>query len=566
MPAATRSDEPLRFGRFELDLRRSELRRDGVLVPLPPKPYALLALFASQAGRVLGKEELFARVWPGVVVSDDALTQCVHELRQALGPEGAALIRTVPRRGYRFDAPPPGASQSVASPPAASSTAKPRADRSLRRTPRPVVALGASIAAVLAIALAVAAFMGTPSASSARPPLSIVVLPLTADSADGSNGWFADALGADLTAELGRVAGTFVISRETAATYRGRAVDPRVVARELGVRYVVTGNVGREDERVRLTLVMIDGASGAQHVVEQLDFERGALAASMLEAARRLARSLSVGMHLASGDAAARLSPGQVSADDLAMQGFAIVFRGLTPENHGEATARFEAAVEQDPGSIRGWGGIAAVAGAAGSLLWMPRDAALARLEEVGRRLQVLDQDNYYTYMTRSFRAFLLADWDTKLQTHREMVKRFPSHPYAHMGHALALAALGQFEQCIESAQWATRLGPRDYSAAVYIYIAATCHFMRGDHAQAAQLARTAYGMNPRLPSPPVLLAAALALDGRSDEARAVVAEYLQRNPGYRAEHLGRFLRGRDARYLEGRDRAIAALRTVGMP
>jgi hypothetical protein len=72
--------------------------------------------------------------------------------------------------------------------------------------------------------------------------------------------------------------------------------------------------------------------------------------------------------------------------------------------------------------------------------------------------------------------------------------------------------------------------------------------------------------MNPRLPSPPVLLAAALALDGRPDEARAVVAEYLQHNPGYRAEHFGRFLRGRDARYLEGRDRAIAALRTVGMP
>jgi tetratricopeptide (TPR) repeat protein len=206
------------------------------------------------------------------------------------------------------------------------------------------------------------------------------------------------------------------------------------------------------------------------------------------------------------------------------------------------------------------------VAGAAGSLLWMPRDEALARLEEAGQRLQVLDQDNYYTYMTRSFQAFLQADWDTKLQTHREMVKRFPSHPYTHMGHALALAALGQFEQCIESARLATRLGPRDYSAAVYIHIAATCEFMRGEYAQAAQLARTAYGMNPSLPSPPVLLAAALALDGRPDEARAAVAEYLQHTPGYRAEHLGRFLRGRDARYLEGRDRAIAALRTVGMP
>lgn len=198
-----------------------------------------------------------------MVVSDDALTQCVHELRQALAPEGAAMIRTVPRRGYRFDAPPPAASQSAASPPT-----RRQADRPLRSVARPLVALGASIAALLAVALAVVAFMRTPSGSSARPPLSIVVLPLTGDGDGRSDGWFAESLAADLTAELGRVAGTFVISRETAATYRSRTIDPRVVARELGVRYVVTGHVDRQDERVRLMLAMIDVDSGAQHFVD----------------------------------------------------------------------------------------------------------------------------------------------------------------------------------------------------------------------------------------------------------------------------------------------------------
>jgi DNA-binding winged helix-turn-helix (wHTH) protein len=88
---------------FTIDLLRCELLREGRAVALRPKAFDLLAFLTSRPGEVLTKDELITTVWAGVVVTDDSLTQCVHELRAALGDAGS-LLKTVPRRGYRFDA------------------------------------------------------------------------------------------------------------------------------------------------------------------------------------------------------------------------------------------------------------------------------------------------------------------------------------------------------------------------------------------------------------------------------------------------------------------------------
>ena len=91
------------FGPFTLDLFRCELLRDGRPVALRPKAFDLLTFLTSRPGEVLTKDQLIAAVWPGLVVTDDSLTQCVHELRGALGETGS-LVKTLPRRGYRVDA------------------------------------------------------------------------------------------------------------------------------------------------------------------------------------------------------------------------------------------------------------------------------------------------------------------------------------------------------------------------------------------------------------------------------------------------------------------------------
>jgi DNA-binding winged helix-turn-helix (wHTH) protein/TolB-like protein len=562
---ATREKPPteasrLCFGSFVLDLQRAELLRDGIAVPLRPKAFALLSLLAQRAGRVLPKQEILDAIWPGIIVTEDSLTQCVHELRTALGEHGAELVRTVPRRGYRFDGEVRPDTSNARQP-----TAAHVAPATMRRD-RLVAWLGGALTLTLLAALGGFAVLraSSPDAAYSAPPLSIVVLPLV--NAGGESDWFSDALSNDLTTELGQVWGSFVISRETAFTYRGKAADPRVVARELGVRYVVQGNVRRDGERVRMDLSMVDGASGALHWSQQTESDRAQLAASLEGIARQVARSLSVQMYRSSGERITALEPGQVQADDMAMQGWAVWFRGFTPENLREAGRLFEAAVDRDPPSIRGWGGVAVVNGVGGAINWLPdKSAAMARLQQASDRLQVLDGDSLFAWLARSNIANLKDDYEGWLLLVTAMAERFPSHPQPHFTRGLALMNLGRLEECVEPAKRALRLGPRDTFAGLWNWQIGTCHFMRGEYREAVQFARAAQQAGPRLPLPPLLLAASLAREGNTEEARRVVADFMARNPDYKTSQIELLMRSRHTRYVEGRERLIATLRELGM-
>src|SRR6516165_4758881 len=94
----------LRFDRYLLDLERGCLLLDENEIALRPKTFSVLCYLVKNCHRLVSKDELFAAVWPNVAVTDDTLVQSISELRQAIGDEGARLIRTVPRRGYRFEA------------------------------------------------------------------------------------------------------------------------------------------------------------------------------------------------------------------------------------------------------------------------------------------------------------------------------------------------------------------------------------------------------------------------------------------------------------------------------
>src|SRR5437764_3206935 len=101
-PEPTRGKR-LRFDRYVLDLDRGCLLLDGGEIELRPKTFAVLRFLVENAGRLVPKDELFAAVWPNISVTDDALVQSIGELRRALGDDGLQLIKTIPRRGYRFE-------------------------------------------------------------------------------------------------------------------------------------------------------------------------------------------------------------------------------------------------------------------------------------------------------------------------------------------------------------------------------------------------------------------------------------------------------------------------------
>lgn len=565
------------FGPFTLDLSRGELLRDGQVIALRPKAFGLLVFLTSRPQEVLTKDQLIAAVWPGVVVTDDSLTQCVHELRAALGDAGSTLLHTVPRRGYRFDADvqaarpaAPAAAPDGTAVPVLAGAVGPPATPAAPATPRSR-RLGLLLGALLLIAVVglstLAWTLAHRKPPAAIPPLSIVLLPLQSQDDAQTPAWFADALTADLTAEIGRIASVFVIATGTAATYKGQPADPREVARALGVRYVVRGAVQRSGEQVRLALAMVDGESGTQQWAQSFDIERSRLRASLDDIVLQVARGLNVQMYRSDGARAAALSPEQVQADDLAMQGWGIYFRGVSRANFAAALPLFEQAVAMDPRSIMGWGGVAVINGIAAAIGWLPdRDAALRRVQFASARLDELDSEHLFALLAKQHIANLGNDLEAFVAVTKMTIQHYPNHAPSYGGLSRGLMSLGRFDECVELSQRAMRLSPRDPLLGAFHWHLGNCHFVRGEYKEAAAAARLAGQISPNLPLPPLLLAASLARDGQADEARPIVAAYMQRHPDYRAADIVKIMHGENPRYAAERQKLIDSLHELGMP
>jgi DNA-binding winged helix-turn-helix (wHTH) protein len=172
----------LSFDRFELDLLRGCARVRGRDLELRPKAFHLLCHLAENAGRLVSKQELHDAVWGHVVVSDDALVQCIRELRQKLGDVDREVIRTVPRRGYLLNASKDLVGKELAGKDvpgmAPAATAPPEAPAA-RALPRPWYAVAPArwLAAVVAVALVLAS---GPAAKWVQPPPRDLVSPADA--------------------------------------------------------------------------------------------------------------------------------------------------------------------------------------------------------------------------------------------------------------------------------------------------------------------------------------------------------------------------------------------------
>jgi TolB-like protein len=396
-------------------------------------------------------------------------------------------------------------------------------------------------------------------------PLSIVVLPLTVEGDATDIEWFADALHGDLVSEVATLPGSFVIARETASTFRDGTLDPRDVARELHVRYVVRGSLRREGTVVRLSLTLIDGESGRQRWAEKFTVERAQLSQALDEFVTALGRSLSIEVQRSAGDRSVALSPDEVSADDLAMRAYGLWFRGVTRENLVQAMALLEQAVARNPNSTRAWGGLVFM-NLSGILNgWLPdRAAALRRIDEAAVQLDRLDPDSFFGYQAKVVQAFFRKDFPGMLRLSEPWAKNH-RNPSAIGGYGMALVFNGRPDEGIAQLERSLRLSPRDVYRAEWQYRLAMAHFMLAQYEQAREWGQTAQASNPGWPWPPIH-AAAMSRLGQQAEAKQVLDDFLKRNAGYDVNRIMQRLPGTEARFVEGRDRLVASLRELGMP
>jgi TolB-like protein len=340
-----------RFGEFELDLDRYELRRSGQVVKAEPRVLEVLNYLIERRERMVPKEELHDGLWPDVHVSEAALTTAIRDARRALGDStsSARWIRTVYGRGFRFVGEVVSAPQPVAAPVTAASERK-----------------------------------------------SIAVLPFTDLSPGRDQLHFCDGLAEELINALTRIRELRVLSRAAAFDHR-EDDDLRLLGQKLGVDHILRGSVRKAEDRLRITVHLVE-TRGGQHVLsEKFDRKAGDIFALQEEIAEHAARAL-LGVLTDRDRNAIKSTPVRLDAYEFYLKGRTYLSQG-TQRALEAAIGMFEIAIEFDRDYTPAYAGLG---DALASMYALLGDAQLlVRADAVSRRAVELAPTLAETHTTR---------------------------------------------------------------------------------------------------------------------------------------------------------------------
>src|SRR5436309_11348211 len=374
--------------------------------------------------------------------------------------------------------------------------------------------------------------------STEAPRLSIVVLPFSNLSGDPSQDYFADGITEDLTSDLSRIAGSFVISRNTAFTFKGKAMDARQIGRELGVRYVLEGSVRRMGGTVRVNAQLIDAGTGAHLWAEQMDVDQGTLATLQdnFGIANRLARTLSVELVNVEGRRAQRTDPDAV---DLTMRGWSALNGGPNKEDVQKSVALFEDALRIDPDNSQARVGLAQALTMIYRNRWDPEPAkVLARADEAATRAIAAAPNYAHAHYVKAEVLGLSNRFDAALAAYDRAIALDRNHAAAYVGRARNLNVIGRAAEALAPVEKAIRLSRRDPELYVWYFVLchANTHLARDPQAIEWCLKSLATGKTFYFAY--VDLASAYAWRGQNAEAAAAVAELLKLRPGFTVQTL----------------------------
>ena len=408
---------------------------------------------------------------------------------------------------------------------------------------------------------------GAASPLSYAPRLSMVVLPFANIGGDPEQDYFVDGVTESLTTDLSRISGSFVIARNTAFTFKGKAIDVKQIGRELNVRYVLEGSVQRGGNRLRVNVQLIDAETGNHLWAERFDKPIADLFDMQDEIVSRLANALDTELIAAEARRAERsLHP---DALDLVFQGRAWYNKGLTPDHMIQARGFFERAIALDVGNIEAIAGLAVVdVTSAASLIADDWLAQFARAEAASTQVLSLAPNHAVAHLV--------------LGTVQIYTKRV-AQGIAECEHALALDRnsaiahgligfakyfFGRSAETEAHINEALRLSPRDALAHRWFIWVAFAKVHLNLDSEALVWLRRGLDANRNYSVAHFHLAATLARLGELPQARAAVQAGLGLDPSFTIR------RYRDATsawndnptFLAGRERTIEGMRLAGVP
>jgi TolB-like protein/tetratricopeptide (TPR) repeat protein len=424
-----------RFDEFEVDTDRYEIRRSGEIQPVEPLVFDLIAYLVRNSNRVVSRDDVIAEVWQGRIVSDATISSCIKSARKALGDSGdsQSYIRTVRGRGFEFRARVDVVEDAAAAPAPVAPATPVTATRQLTEGGREAAA-----------------------DDDAKPIL--VVLPLANLDADVDE-YFADGLTEDLITNLSRFRDLRVIGGASSFQLKGRAHDLGEICARTRAGYVVQGSVRRAAGRVRISVQLIDGATGVQLWGDRYDREMVDIFSLQDEVARTIAATLGVKIQDVALQRALKKSPVELSAYDCLLRARRYTWT-LSAEMHVEARDLLEKAVELDPLSADAHALLANVYLGEYRFEMNPRPNPIGRALTHALAATRLDPQNAYARCWLAIVHFFRGE-NEKFETEAQLaISLNPNDPetLADIGHYYAF--MGEFERGTELSRRAQQLNP----------------------------------------------------------------------------------------------------------
>jgi TolB-like protein/Tfp pilus assembly protein PilF len=515
------------FADYALDTARRELRRGTEQISVGPQVFDLLAYLVENRERVVTKDDLFEAVWRGRIVSESTLTTHINAVRRAVGDTGEdqSLIRTVPRKGFRFI----GEVQEE-KPPQGKVSAKD----------------------IHALAL--------PD----KP--SIAVLPFQNLSDDPAQEYFADGVVEDIIMALSHLRWLFVIARNSSFTYKGRALDEKQVGRELGVRYLLEGSVRKAANRVRIAGQLIDATTGAHLWAGRFEGLLDDIFDLQDQIASSVVGAIAPQLEQAEITRAKRKPTENLDAYDYYLRGIATLGQDPSDQNaNSDALTLFLKVIKLDSEFAAAYGMAAWCYVWRKSNGWVSdRTKEISEAEQLARRAVALGKDDAVALARGGHAlAYVVRDFEAgKAFTDQALVLN-PNFAVGWMLSGLVSVYRGEPEIAIESLARAVRLNPLDPLTFVAQNAYAHAHFFAGRYGDASLWAEKVLRDHPDYQLALRALAAANALIGQREKAQHAVKRLLKLDPAFRISNL-------EDRYPLRRPEDLAkfadGLRKAGLP
>ncbi len=391
---------------------------------------------------------------------------------------------------------------------------------------------------------------------------SLIIKPFINMSADKEQDYFAEGLTKDISIALTKIPGLFLAADETPQARVAQAMSPSELGREVGVRYVLTGGVRRQGERVRVNAELIDAASGQCVWGERFDRELHDLFSIQDEITEEIVTAMDV--KLVQGEAARfmRKALTNPAALEASYHGWYALYHGTGRTDVLEAQRLFERVIELQPEAPLGYASAALAYWAeAGFGRVVVHSPAMRHATELARKAIELGDTTGYAHLVMAVEHLARHEYEQAMAQATEGVAARPNCNGAYAIKSSVLNFLGRPQEAIEFAQYAVRLTPL-YPAEFPAVLAASLHDS-GRYAEAVAAAEASLRLRGDDIDPMLFLTAAKVAQGKLEEARETAARVLQLDPGFR---IAEFAETQPYRNPDDLARLIRRLNDAGLP